>query len=220
MKLLLLEDDVALGFELSRGLRRAGFAVDLVTGLRDADVAVSVNVYDCLVFDRTVPDGDSIDLLAALRHRGVLTPALLLTARDTIEERVEGFEYGADDYLVKPFAQVELVARIRALGRRAPFGASTVLAVGDIVLDVPRHVVARAGVELSLVIKEFAVLQTLMRRPGEVVSRSELIESCWDELNDPASNVVDVVVAQLRRRLGPPDPIRTVRGVGYSIDTP
>lgn len=219
MKILLLEDDAALRDELLRVLRRAGCAVDVVDVLQDADLAASVNEYACMVFDRMVSDGDAVDLVAALRTRGDTTPVLLVTARDTIDDRVGGFEHGADDYLVKPFARAELVARVRALSRRRE-RTTPVLTVSDLQLDVQRHTVHRSGVLLSLRAKEFAVLHELLRSPGTVLTRSNLIERCWDEMHDPASNVVDTVIAQLRRGIGEPDLIETLRGVGYRVRMP
>jgi two-component system copper resistance phosphate regulon response regulator CusR len=218
VKLLLLEDDAALRQELLRVLRAAGWAVDAVTTLEDADVAASVSRYGCFVFDRMVADGDAVDLVALLRRRSDTTPTLLVTARDTVADRVGGFEHGADDYLVKPFAREELIARVRALSRRRTVATAQLLRAGDIELDVQRHTVHRAGVLLSLRAKEFAVLHELLCEPGTVLTRTDLIERCWDEMHDPASNVVDAVVAQLRRSLGAPDPIATVRGVGYRIE--
>jgi two-component system copper resistance phosphate regulon response regulator CusR len=219
VKILLLEDDAALRDELLRVLRRAGCAVDVVDVLQDADLAASVNEYACMVFDRMVSDGDAVDLVAALRTRGDTTPVLLVTARDTIDDRVGGFEHGADDYLVKPFARAELVARVRALSRRRE-RTTPVLTVSDLQLDVQRHTVHRSGVLLSLRAKEFAVLHELLRSPGTVLTRSNLIERCWDEMHDPASNVVDTVIAQLRRGIGEPDLIETLRGVGYRVRMP
>jgi two-component system copper resistance phosphate regulon response regulator CusR len=219
VKLLVLEDDVDLGPILAAGLREAGFVVDHVVTMADADLALSVHTYDCLVADRMVADGDSVDLVADLRARGLLLPVLLLTAMDAITDRVAGFEQGADDYLVKPFALAELVARVRALSRRGDLTRAPVLTHGGLSLDVPRHRVSRDGVLLTLTAKEFAVLEVLMHFGGDVVSRSELIDRCWDELRDPMSNVVDVLIGQLRRRLGAPNIITTVRGVGYRLAT-
>jgi len=217
VKLLLLEDDDALRRELTRVLRDAGWAVDTVVSLADADLAASVNEYACFVFDRMVGDGDAVDLLTVLRRRGDATPTLLVTARDTLDDRIGGFDSGADDYLVKPFARAELIARTRALGRRHGQPSAPVLRSGDIELDVQRHTVHRDGVLLALRAKEFAVLHELLRASGTVLSRTDLIERCWDELHDPASNVVDAVIAQLRRALGVPDPVETVRSVGYRL---
>lgn len=217
MRLLLLEDDVDLARELVAALRRSGFGVDHVTTLADADLAVSITDHDCLVLDRSVPDGDALTLVTALRARGDDVGVLLLTARDTVDDRVSGFHAGADDYLVKPFAFAELEVRIRAVARRHAPSRSAVLTVGDLVLDVPRHEVTRGGVLLSLGPKEFAVLEMLLAADGAVLSRTALFEGCWDERTDPVSNVVDAVVALLRRRLGTPDVIETVRGVGYRV---
>ncbi|MEK6309926.1 MAG: response regulator transcription factor [Curtobacterium sp.] len=217
MKVLLLEDDVELGAAVVEGLRDEGFVVDHVGTLRDADLQRAVSHYDCLVLDRTVPDGDAIGLVDALRRAGDTTPTLLLTARDRVSDRVAGFEHGADDYLVKPFAFAELIARIRALGRRAVDLAPPVLRVGDLELDTARHEVRRGGLPVTLTAKEFTVLEVLLNAAGRVVGRTELLERGWDEMSAPGSNVVDVLVGQLRRRLGSPDPIETVRGVGYRV---
>ncbi len=217
MKVLLLEDDVELGAAVVEGLRDEGFVVDHVGTLRDADLQRAVSHYDCLVLDRTVPDGDAIGLVDALRRAGDTTPMLLLTARDRVSDRVAGFEHGADDYLVKPFAFAELIARIRALGRRAVDLVPPVLRVGDLELDTARHEVRRGGLPVTLTAKEFTVLEVLLSAAGRVVGRTELLERGWDEMSAPGSNVVDVLVGQLRRRLGSPDLIETVRGVGYRV---
>ncbi|WP_144763216.1 response regulator transcription factor [Curtobacterium sp. 9128] len=219
MRVLLLEDDVDLARELVGALRRSGFAVDHVATLADADEAIALAPYDCLVLDRSLPDGDALSVVEDLRRRGTETGILVLTARDTVVDRVAGFHAGADDYLVKPFAFAELEVRIRAVARRGTRERTPVLRSGDVELDVPRHEVTRGGVLLSLGPKEFAVLEMLLDARGDVLSRTALFEGCWDERTDPMSNVVDAVVAQLRRRLGAPDPIETVRGVGYRIRT-
>ncbi|WP_405167499.1 response regulator transcription factor [Nocardia sp. NBC_01499] len=220
MRLLVLEDDSELGPAIARGLREAGFAVDVAVDLADADFKLAVNTYDCLIADRMLPDGDALTLLAAQRTAGSTLPVLLLTALDAVTDRVTGFEHGADDYLVKPFAFAELNARVRALCRRGQPARPPQLRVGDLELDHPRRRVRRGGVLLALTAKEFAVLEVLMMRAGEVVTRSELIESCWDEQTEPLSNVVDVLIGQLRRQLGPPELIVTMRGVGYRITDP
>lgn len=217
MRVLLLEDDFDLARTLLSSLRRSGFAADHAATLEQAGEAVTVTHFDCLILDRTVPDGDSLSLVRQLRAAADDVPVLMLTARDTIEDRVDGFHDGADDYLVKPFAFAELEVRIRALGRRRQVTRSPMLHAGDLALDGPRHEVTRGGVLLSLTPKEFAVLEMLMRADGDVVSRTALFEGCWDELSDPSSNVVDALLVQLRRRLGAPDPIETVRGVGFRI---
>lgn len=220
MKVLLVEDDDELCGAVERRLRSSGFAVDAVATLRDAEVAVAVGTYDCLVLDRSVPGGDTIDLVAGLRAGDVTVPALFLTARDGVADRVAGFEAGGDDYLVKPFAMEELVARVRRLCRRAMSAAPTVLKVADLEYHQGRAEVRRAGVLLPLTAKEQCVLGMLAAASGSVVSRSDLIEHCWDELTDPMSNTVDVHVASLRRKLGDPPLIRTVRGAGYLLDEP
>ncbi|MFF2395393.1 winged helix-turn-helix domain-containing protein [Nocardia sp. NPDC058114] len=217
MRVLVAEDDEGLGQEIASGLRVAGFAVDLVNLLVDADLKISVNTYDVLVVDRGMPDGDGLRLLAALRARGCPVPALVLTARDELSDRIAGFEHGADDYLGKPFALAELAARVRALCRRRDHPTPALLRSGDIEIDLPRRRVRRAGILRSLTPKEFAVLELLATRAGAVVSRSELIEACWDEMAEPNSNVVDAVMAGLRRKLGAPPVIDTVRGAGFVL---
>ncbi|WP_433624327.1 response regulator transcription factor [Nocardia sp. CA-120079] len=217
MRVLVIEDDEGLGMEVAAGLRSAGFAVDLAPDLADADFKISVNGYDVLVVDRGLPDGDGLQLVAAHRARGQRVPVLMLTARDALADRIAGFEHGADDYLVKPFALPELAARVRALSRRREHPAPARIVLGDIDIDLPRRRVQRAGILRSLTPKEFAVLELLATRAGSVVSRSELIECCWDEMAEPASNVVDAVIAQLRRKLGAPPVIETVRGAGFMI---
>ncbi len=205
---------------VERRLRAAGFAVDAVADLPDAESAVDVNSYDCLVLDRTVPGGDTIDLVAAMREAEGSVPALFLTARDSVADRVAGFEAGGDDYLVKPFAMEELVVRVRNLCRRGFVAAASVLRVGDLEYDQARAEVRRAGILLPLTAKELCVLGLLTIGRGRVVTRTELIEHCWDELTDPMSNTVEVHVAALRRKLGDPPLIRTVRGAGYLLEEP
>lgn len=217
MRVLVVEDDEGLGIEVAAGLRAAGFAVDLAGRLADADLKISVNTYDVLVVDRGLPDGDGLRLVAHHRAAGLRVPVLMLTARDGLADRIAGFDHGADDYLVKPFALPELAARVRALSRRREHPAPARIVLGDIDIDLPRRRVQRAGILRSLTPKEFAVLELLASRAGTVVSRSELIECCWDEMAEPVSNVVDAVIAQLRRKLGPPQVIETVRGTGFMI---
>ena len=220
VRVLVVEDDPELGPPIVEGLRAAGLAVDLAVRLAEADLKAAVNTYDCVVADRGLPDGDALDLVKKWRHSGRTVPVLMLTSYGTVEDRVSGFEHGADDYLVKPFAMAELTARVRALCRRRRPPSPPDVTVGTVTMDLPRRRVRRAGVLLTLTAKEFAVLETLMLRAGEVLTRSELIESCWDEMSDPMSNVVDVVIAQLRRKLGSPDLIETLRGAGYRVREP
>jgi DNA-binding response OmpR family regulator len=220
VKVLVVEDDDDLGYAVAAALRAAGIAADLVGDLPGADEAISVNRYACVVFDRMLPSGDSVEYLATLREGGWSIPVLFLSARDSVGDRLAGFANGGDDYLVKPFAVAELVARVVSLGRRAEQNgppSAPVLRVGDLEVDVPRRQVRRAGVLLTLTAKEFAVLELLATRPGEIVSRTDLIEQCWDAMTEPMSNVVDVVIAQLRRKLGSPALIETVRGAGYLL---
>lgn len=219
MRILVVEDDPDIRTSVEAGLIRAGFAVDTAEALAEADVQLSANEYDCLVLDRMVPGGDTIDLLTARRRGGDPTPALFLTARDAVEDRIDGFEAGGDDYLIKPFALDELVVRVRALCRRRQGSAPTTVTIGDIEIDRARAEVRRQGVLLPLTAKEAGILEQLVGHADTVVSRSHLIEHCWDEANDPMSNVVDVHVSSLRRKLGDPSPIRTVRGHGFILET-
>ncbi|MET9497831.1 response regulator transcription factor [Streptomyces sp. NPDC006552] len=220
MRVLVVEDDPDLGVTIAAGLRGAGFAADRAESLAEADLKASVNAYDCVIADRGMPDGDALALIKRWRGAGRPVPVLVLTALGTVDDRVSGFEHGADDYLVKPFAMTELTMRVRALCRRGQPPRLPELVVEDLTLDLPSRRVRRAGVLLTLTAKEFAVLETLMARAGQVLTRSELIESCWDEMSDPMSNVVDVVIGQLRRKLGSPDLITSLRGVGYRIGAP
>lgn len=218
MRVLIVEDDPEILTSVERRLRSVGFAVDTACDLDEAAIAVSINHYDCLVLDRTTPAGDTLDLVSDLRSSGNATPALFLTARDAIADRVAGFEAGGDDYLIKPFAMEELVVRVRTLCRRSATVTPPVIAVADLLFDRARAETRRAGVLLPLTNKETCVLDLLATRAGSVVTRSELIEHCWDEMTDPLSNTVDVHVASLRRKLGDPPLIRTVRGVGYLLE--
>ena len=217
VRVLVLEDDRKLGDEVVAGLRAAGFAVDVSRDMADANLKLAINRYDCLVIDRGLPDGDGLDLVRQQRDSGQRVPVVVLTARDTLSDRLDGFDHGADDYVVKPLALDELAARVRALCRRQERPAATRTIVGDLVIDRPRRRVPRGGVLLTLTPKEFGVLELLAINAGSVVTRTELIEHCWDEMAEPSSNVVDVVIAQLRRKLGTPPLIETVRGVGFTI---
>lgn len=217
MRVLLVEDDANLRFGVAAALRAAGLAVDEAMDLPQADEALFVTAYDCAVFDRMLPSGDAADYVEGLRRDGRAVPVLFLTARDTVADRVEGFARGGDDYLVKPFAVPELVARVRSLCRRAPAVSPPVLRVGDVEIDTARRQVRRAGVLLTFTRREFAVLEVLATRADQAVGRAELIERCWDEMAEPQSNVLEVLVSQLRRKLGGPPVVHTVRGVGYRL---
>lgn len=218
MRILLAEDHTELREAIARRLRALGNSVDEVSSLREIRTYLNGAHYDVGVFDRMLPDGDSLTLLQALRTAANRTPILLLTARDRIEDRVEGLQVGADDYLVKPFAMDELIARINVLARRGEPLRDTILRVADLEVDSGRHEVRRAGVLIPLRPKEYAVLELLAVRNRRAVSRNDILEYCWDTLESPASNVEETIIASLRRKLGEPALIKTVRGHGYKLD--
>jgi DNA-binding response OmpR family regulator len=217
VRVLVVEDDENLRLAISGSLRGAGFAVDAVGDLPAADQALWVNAYDCAVFDRMLPSGDSLAYVRSRRAAGSPVPILFLTARDGVADRVAGLEHG-DDYLVKPFAVAELVARVGSLCRRVASGHAALLRCGDLEIDLGRHQVRRAGVLLTLTAKEFAVLEILVTHQGKPVTHGELIAYAWDEMATPKSNVLPVLVGQLRRKLHQPPMIHTVPEVGYRID--
>ncbi|WP_432981000.1 response regulator transcription factor [Dactylosporangium sp. CA-233914] len=217
MRVLVVEDEQLLADAVAEGLRRESFAVDVAYDGDGALQRLGVNEYDVLILDRDLPvvDGDEVcrQVVAALPD----TRILMLTAASAIAERVAGLSLGADDYLSKPFAFTELVARVRALGRRSRSAAPPVLERGDLRLDPSRHEVFRGGHYVALTRKEFAVLEELLRAGGAVVSAEQLLERAWDEHIDPFTNVLRVTVMTLRRKLGDPPVIETVAGVGYQI---
>jgi two-component system OmpR family response regulator len=215
VRVLVTEDDENLRVALEAVLRGAGFAVDVAVDLPSADEALSVNSYDCVVFDRMLPAGDALHYVEQRRRDGWQVPVLFLTARDTVLDRVNGLAWG-DDYLVKPFAVAELVARVRSLCRRSETPSTPVLRWAELELDTVRHEARRGGTLLTLTAKEFVILERLLSA-GAPVSRAELIAAAWDEFVPPASNVLDVLIAQLRRKLGPPPLVHTVRGFGYVL---
>ncbi|MCT2585916.1 response regulator transcription factor [Actinophytocola gossypii] len=214
MRVLVIEDDEDLRLGVAGSLRGAGFAVDAVGDLPAADEALMVNAYDCAVFDRMLPSGDALHYVRARRPAA---PVLFLTALDSVINRIEGLEAG-DDYLVKPFAMDELVARVRRLCRLVTSGRPPVLRCGDLEVDTARHEVRRAGVLLTLTAREFTVLEHLVARQGAPAARQELLQQAWDRYVDPNSNVLDVLISGLRRKLQQPPMIHTVRGVGYRIE--
>jgi DNA-binding response OmpR family regulator len=216
-RVMVVEDDEDLRAALTAELRAAGLDVHAASDIDTADRALRAGSYDCVVFDRMLPDGDAITFVHRRRQEGWAVPVLFLTARDTLADRVAGFEHGGDDYLVKPFAMVELAARVGNLCRRSATSRPPVLRHADLQVDCARREVRRAGVLLTLTGKEFAVLEYLAARAQQAVGRAELIEHCWDATADPMSNVVDVVIKRLRRKLGEPELIRTVRGRGYRL---
>jgi DNA-binding response OmpR family regulator len=224
VRVLVVEDDKQLQVAVPAALRSANLAVDLAVDIAAADELLFVNSYDCVVFDRMFEvDGRKVDSLAYVSRRrkeGWTVPVLFLTGRDTLADRVDGFEHGGDDYLVKPFAVEELIVRVLSLIRRGPTIRPPIIRYADVELDTARRTVHRAGVLLTLRGKEFSVLEYLMSRPEQLVTRGELIEHCWDG-DGPMSNVVDVTITRLRSRLrGGPDLIQAVRGQGYRLISP
>jgi DNA-binding response OmpR family regulator len=215
MRVLVVEDHVTLAERIAQGLRQAGMAVDAVRDGKAALDAVALTEYDVIVLDRDLPvvHGDSV--CRALAGSGG-PRILMLTAAGGVEERVDGLELGADDYLGKPFAFAELVARVRVLSRRVP-SAPPVLRCGDLTVDRARHRASRASGPLSLTRKEFGILETLLAGDGALVSAEELLERVWDADTDPFSNIVSVTIARLRRKLGDPPLIETVVGKGYRM---
>jgi two-component system OmpR family response regulator len=220
MRVLVVEDHVKLAAPLRRALRGAGMATDVAVSGEDALWMAGATPYDVLVLDVMLPGIDGLETCRRLRDDGLRTPVLMLTARDALRDRVAGLDGGADDYLTKPFALDELIARLRALSRRGEVQHAPVLAVGPLRLDPATRTVWRDAEEIELPVKTFALLQSFMRRPGVVLSRLELLDSAWDDAYENRSNVVDVQVRRLRERIDAPfqtDSIETIRGVGYRL---
>jgi two-component system OmpR family response regulator len=220
MRLLVVEDNDKLRASLKRGLEQEGYAVDLAPDVSEARVLIETvgDGYDAVVLDRMLPDADGISFCSSLRRSGSRLPILMLTARDGVKDRVEGLDAGADDYLVKPFSFDELTARLRALLRRPRKPVRMVLSAGPVTLDPSTREVAVSGHRVPLTSKEFGFLQLLMREPGRVFTREQITRSLWDQEFDAYSNVVDVHVKNVRRKLaeaGADDPIETLRGAGY-----
>ena len=224
MKLLVVEDEPKTGEYLRRGLSEAGFVVDLARDGDEGLLLATSEAYDLIVLDVMLPGLDGWTVLKRLRNSGRETPTLFLTARGQVEDRVHGLELGADDYLVKPFAFTELLARIRTLLRRGRQGTALAhLRVGNLELDPVRHRVTRAGRRIELTPKEFALLELFVRRAGEVLPRALIASQVWDMNFDSDTNVIDVAVRRLRNKIDDgfdPKLIRTVRGMGYVLDTP
>lgn len=217
MRVLVVDDETALADLVARGLTRQGMAVDVAYRGDQADELLAVNDYDVVVLDRDVPGVHGDEVARRLAARGSLTRILMLTAATSLADRVNGLELGADDYLTKPFEYPELVARVRALGRRSVAPVAPVLERCGLVVDTNRRMATRDGRPLDLTSKELGVLEALLRADGRVVSAEELLEKVWDMNVDPFTAAVRVTMSKLRRKLGEPDPIRTVPGRGYAL---
>ena len=223
MRVLLIEDDRKAAKLVARGLQEEGFVVDVAASGEEGEEHATLNEYDVIVLDWLLPTKDGIAVCRALRARDVSTPILMLTARDSVADRVDGLGSGADDYLTKPFGFAELVARIRALLRRSRLVRAAVLRVADLTLEPATRRVTRGGTSITLTSKEYAILEVLMRSAGEIVSRTRLVEHVWDEASEVIDNVVDVHVSHLRKKIERSEGvslIHTVRGFGYRLGPP
>ncbi|UXU74413.1 MULTISPECIES: response regulator [unclassified Paracoccus (in: a-proteobacteria)] len=222
MKLLIIEDDRTTADYIVNGLRQEGHVVDHLADGREALAQAMAGGYDVMVVDRMLPGLDGLSLLKALRAAKISTPAIFLTAVGGVDDRIEGLQAGGDDYLVKPFAFGELSARIQALARRPQAAQQeTVLTAGDLTMDLIRRKVTRAGVEIDLLPREFALLEHLLRRKGRVQTRTMLLEAVWDISFDPQTNVVETHISRLRSKIDKPferELLKTVRGAGYRIE--
>jgi two-component system OmpR family response regulator len=220
VRVLVVEDEVKLASLIRRGLRDEGMLADVAVKGEDALWMAGATDYDAIVLDVMLPGIDGFEVVRRLRDDGIWSPVIMLTARGEVEDRVSGLDSGADDYLVKPFVFAELVARLRALGRRGPVERATTLQAGDLSLDPATRAVRRGDAEISLSATEYALLETFMRRPGQVLDRFALLEHAWDGEYENRSNVVDVYVRYLREKVDRPfgvTSIETVRGAGYRL---
>jgi two-component system copper resistance phosphate regulon response regulator CusR len=223
MRVLLVEDDRSLAESVSAYLRSAGFAVDTVSSGGEALTESAVNPYDAVVLDLGLPDIDGVEVCRRLRERGTSVRIIMATARDGVAARIAGLDTGADDYIVKPYALGELVARLRALLRRPADAVPPTLTVADLELDTGSRRARRGGRDIELTTKEFAVLEFLMRNAGRVVTREQISEHAWDANYDPFSNVIEVYVSRLRRKVdgdGDAPLLATIRGAGYRLGAP
>jgi two-component system copper resistance phosphate regulon response regulator CusR len=222
MHILVIEDQRKIAHALREGLQAHDYSVSLASTGEEGFYLLSSQEFDLVILDLMLPGRDGIDILKTIRRAGKRLPVIILTARDTVEDRVIGLETGADDYLIKPFAFPELLARIRAQLRRTNYSNSTELKAGDLKMDLVAHRVSRAGQPLELTAREFSLLEYLLRNSGQVVSREMLARDVWQETDrvTPLDNVIDVHVARLRRKLDDPFPVKllkTVRGVGFVL---
>ena len=221
MRILIVEDEIKMARAIRRGLEQEGHTVDVASEGEEALSLATEYEFDAMILDVMLPGLDGFSLCRAIRVAGRWSPVLMLTAMDAVEDRVRGLDVGADDYLIKPFAFEELLARLRALIRRGPAERPTILEAGGVTLDPAAHRVTRSGRSVELSAREFALLEFLMRHPGDVVTRTRILEHVWDYNYDGFSNVVDVYVGYLRKKLEVPfgrPLIRTVRGVGYVLE--
>jgi two-component system OmpR family response regulator len=222
VRVLIVEDEVKMAGLIRRGLREDGMAADVAERGEDALWMAGATDYDAIVLDVMLPGVDGFEVCRRLRADGVRSPVLMLTARDAVDDRVRGLDTGADDYLVKPFSFAELAARLRALARRGPIERPVVLAAGDLHLDPAGRRVWRGETDIALSAREFALLETLMRHPGQVLDRLQLLDHVWDGEYENRSNVIDVYVRYLREKVDRPfgvESIETVRGAGYRLRT-
>ncbi|MES2306668.1 MAG: response regulator transcription factor [Gemmatimonadota bacterium] len=222
MRLLLVEDDTQLAAVLTAGFAEHGIATTSAATVAEGRSRATHGGYDVLVLDVMLPGGSGFDLCRALRDDGVTQPILMLTARDTVDDRVTGLDVGADDYLTKPFAFRELLARVKALARRGPRLAGLTTTIADLTVSLASHRVTRAGRKIELTAKEFALLECFVRHTGEVIDRAVITASVWDENHDPFTNVLEVLIRRLRRKLDDdfePKLIHTIRGAGYRFGT-
>ncbi len=220
MKILVVEDETRVSQFMQKGLREEGHAVDVAADGEEGGFLAEVNEYDLIILDLMLPKKNGIVMCREIRDRGVETPVLMLTARDSVEDRVRGLDAGADDYLVKPFAFEELLARVRALLRRRSESRSPILTLADLELDPMSRMVTRAGKGIRLTTKEYALLEYMMRNPRKVLSRTLIGEHVWDMNFDPESNVIDVYISHLRAKIDKgfePPLLHTLRGQGYIL---
>jgi DNA-binding response OmpR family regulator len=220
MRILLVEDDRNIARFVAKGLREQAYAVDVTEDGNDAIFKLSITDYDAVILDVMIPGRDGFSVCSELRATGVFVPVIMLTARDTLQDRIDGLDCGADDYITKPFAVAELLARLRALLRRGQYLRPALIEIADLVLDTRAQRATRSGKELPLTTKEYALLEYLAREQGRIVSRADIAEHVWDENFDPLTNLIDVHINRLRRKVDDDASIRLIhtrRGAGYML---